>query len=355
MANAFQKLGKNAVIGGTNRPISTIADFTEGAGLKAGNVLSFPPGLGGNPLGSGAASLTKTIPFTLFMPYKRANGGYTNPKAGLYSFQDNPLDTLPAPEFAIALPTTSDSLKTGYTVNYEQADIGQALGGLLVATQDTAKAGAAGAAAALAAFAATKSKMAAALAAVAGAGAMPGGPATQLRMAIGQQLAKAMGSSPEVVSLVMGVQQNPFTEYVYKNVAPRTHSFSYTFMPRTLSESEKIDQIINVFKYAMLPKIAKDTEDLLFNFPYEFQIVHSLDHTTFTMLPSVLQKCDVDYGSGTDSPKFFTSDYPARISMSLQFQEVILLTRDDVISIPEGSSDVDSDRKAGASKYRFRF
>lgn len=162
-------------------------------------------------------------------------------------------------------------------------------------------------------------------------------------------IAQFVTNSQELVPSLFGLAENPYTEYAFKNVSPRTHTFSYVFMPRSKDESQVIDRIINVFKYSMLPRPSSVAG--FFQFPYEFQIVHSLQNTTFTLLPSVLKSCDVDYSGGTDSPKFFNSDYPAKITMTMQFQEVVLLNRDYVIK----DDLMKNDTGGPGNQYRFRF
>ena len=66
----------------------------------------------------------------------------------------------------------------------------------------------------------------------------------------------------------------------------------------------------------------------------------------------MLKSCDVDYSGGTDSPKFFKNDYPAKITMSLEFQEVILLNRD---RMEQDNLIKDEGAPTGDSVMRFRF
>jgi len=167
------------------------------------------------------------------------------------------------------------------------------------------------------------------------------------------------------VNKLVGVVENPFTEHIFQKVDARTHTFTYTFLPKNLGESQTIDNIIELFKFYMLPAnqaanggIGGQGQPIFFSFPYEFQIVYSVGATTFQLLPSVLETLSVDYADSVGSPKFFTSDtvgkqYPAKIDLTLVFQEVMLLTRDK-IKVEWGGSDM-PDKPEGASVSRYRF
>lgn len=290
-----------------------------------GTVLCFPPGLGGQPLTSNTISPgSQTIPFTIFMPYKRATvtGGFYSTKQG-----DDLYASLPQPLFAIALPTPTSALKTDYKAQYSPFNIGQGMGaaaGKIGDAVDAVKKGEwAGSGVAVAKGLVDQLKL-----------GLVGGASAAL---------EAMGAEDgaSAINVMLGQADNPYTENVFKNMEFRSHNFSYTFMPRNVNESTQIDKIINVFKYAMMPRPGVGASVLgmtptgsggYFDFPYEFQITHSTQDTTFTLLPSVLSSLDVDYGGGADTPKLFVpqeggKQYPAKITLSMTFQEMVLLTR----------------------------
>lgn len=328
--NVFQYLGKNL-----NTSIQSLTDLPS----KNGGVLQFPPGLGGS-----ASSVT--IPFTLFMPYKRATGATGT--GGFYSTKQNDdlYTSLPQPDFAIALPTPSSALKTNYAAEYGSFEVGQALGtvgGTLGTAVESVKSG----------------KALPALEAVAQGAASVGKQAGIAAIAAGLE---AAGGSAEIMNVATGQANNPYTENVFKNVRFREHDFSYTFSPRNRSESETIDKIIQLFKFAMLPRpgtgaIAGATG--FFDFPYEFQITHSIQSTTFTLLPSVLESFDVDYSGGADTPKLFNvtdrGQYPVKISISMKFKEMVLLTRNRILQEADSTNQTKLSDSDYGDTLRFRF
>lgn len=298
-----------------------------------GGVLQFPLGLGG-----GLSSAT--IPFTLFMPYKRARGA-----GGFYSTKQNDdlYSSLPQPDFAIALPTPTSALKTNYTTTYSQFNVGQGLGSVGQKLGD--------------AFDSIKSFNDSGALIDLAQGTV-GSTVKQGGVAVIQAALELVGGGAEIMNVAMGEADNPYTENVFKNVEFRAHDFAYTFMPKNLTESRRIDEIIRVFKFAMLPRPSLGViagAAGYFDFPYEFQITHSIQSTTFTLLPSVLESFDVDYGGGADTPKLFNPtgtgqlQYPAKISISMKFKEMVLLTRNRILQ--------DSFEEIGAPKNanRYRF
>ena len=73
-------MGKQAYVTLNNfkdKPVTNAVEFAASSGVAGGirgkgGVLAFPPGLGGTPfVENGSNNSEKTIPFTLFLPYKK--------------------------------------------------------------------------------------------------------------------------------------------------------------------------------------------------------------------------------------------------------------------------------------------
>lgn len=331
-----------------------------GAGHSGGGVLQYPLGLGGGGSPNqnwNSSTALKIMPFTLFMPYKRS-ASITSPLSGaLSTLQGNELYTMmPSPDYAIALPTPQSALKTTYGVDYAPVDVGALVGSMATNEKESLAAGATAIAGGLigAYFGGrTGAVVGATVGATAGSAATGGNLLGPAALNAGQAALSIIGQNPEIAQVLSRRQENPFTENVFKNVQFREHSFSYVFMPRNDKESQTIDQIISLFKYIMLPR--PTSGGILFEFPYEFQIVHSIQNTTFTLLPSVLQSMTVDFGGGTDSLKLFVEkqgkNYPAKITLEMTFKEMVLLNRDRV-----QNTDFDiKDDTAPSDVLRFRF
>ena len=270
---------------------------------KADNIIRYPLSL---------ANTQGGIPFTLFMPYKRKSA----PRAILTNADQRAelFTSFPTPDFAIALPTPTSALKTTYAADYGDVNLGQAAGVYLqsgklrtenpdaqlrsltttggFAVAGTAAAGeAAKIAGGLAQSAARNlpGKRGALLdaagrlmgsstgqAAAAGAAALAldqqfsstESMVARTELAAGQALLSAIGADEGAAQVLKGATTNPFTDRLFKNVQFRPHTFSYTFLPKSEKESETIDKIIQLFKYAMLPRPHSTAG--FFEFPYEF-------------------------------------------------------------------------------------
>ena len=321
-------------------------------GISSGDIIKFPRSLGadiGLPIeGNKNRRTTQSIPFTIFMPYKRNVGQIGVNGGDLGRFHSlNELKNLPAPTFAIALPTPTSALQTTYDATYNQFNIGQGigvgskgLGAVITAMRD--------AAINYADETSTIGKIKSAVGGVIDVGDVAKNQLYKDKTLIQNQFAvagvaavssglQALGSGEDTVNAFIGQANNPYTENAFKNMEFRLHDFNYTFMPKNIEDSRSIDKIISLFKYGMMPKVGTSVGGTaFFDFPYEFQITHSIQDTTFTLLPSVLVSLNVDYGGGTDSPKLFRpgidkEQYPAKITLSMKFKEMVLLTRDKVL------------------------
>ena len=157
------------------------------------------------------------------------------------------------------------------------------------------------------------------------AGAAKLGPAAGL-LALG-------GTSGGVISGVSvseGVAVNPHMAVLFKGVGFKEHSFSYRFIARNQQESEAIQQMIQVFKYHMHPNYVAGS--LAFEYPEEFEIefASAIKPYLYKIGTCVLQNFSVNY-NGENTPLFFeTTGAPVVVDISLSFQEIRIITKDDM-------------------------
>ena len=140
---------------------------------------------------------------------------------------------------------------------------------------------------------------------------------------------------------------NPRLEQLYQNVDYRSFTYQWLLAPQSPEESARLDQIVRMFKYAMLPAytapalIGGNNNDGAFAYPFEFNILYFNSTHLFQPLRCALTRVDVDYApqglaffreddgntdSGSSGPGI--ASRPAAVSLSLQFTELQLLTRD---------------------------
>lgn len=130
------------------------------------------------------------------------------------------------------------------------------------------------------------------------------------------------------VSVDTGLALNPHLAVVFQGVGFRTHAFSYKFIARNQQESDEIKNIINSFKYAMLPSY--EAGSLAFRYPDEFEIefAEAVSEHLYDIGTCVLESVNVNY-NGEGIPLFFeTTGAPVSIELQLQFKETQIHTKE---------------------------
>jgi hypothetical protein len=131
-----------------------------------------------------------------------------------------------------------------------------------------------------------------------------------------------------------GIAINPHLAVIFRGVGFREHGFQYKFVARNQSESDTLKNIIEAFRFHMLPSNAiggsGTTVGLAFDYPDEFELSFSekIKSNLYEIGTSVLKNMQVTY-NGENLPIFFEdTGAPVSIALTLQFQEVKLYTRD---------------------------
>lgn len=128
---------------------------------------------------------------------------------------------------------------------------------------------------------------------------------------------------------------NPMALHTFKEVKRREFNFAYTFLPRNQQEMQTCHEIIGLLKYYAHPKRSEGNGRLL-DYPAEFGISFLMgDGTVNGYLPQIL-KCalksiSVKYGEDTTFTTFSQDAFgaaPTKITMSLTFSELEILTRE---------------------------
>lgn len=120
---------------------------------------------------------------------------------------------------------------------------------------------------------------------------------------------------------------NPFKEVIFESVDFRSFAFKYKFLPKSRQESERVKDIIKLFKFHMHPELSQDK--LFFIYPSEFQITYYFESSRneyfHKMAPCVLESMDVTYGG--DQFSAFEDGNPTEVNISLTFRETEILTK----------------------------
>ena len=144
-------------------------------------------------------------------------------------------------------------------------------------------------------------------------------------------LKAAGGTISDILELNTRQKTNPFREVLFESVDYRTFQFTYRFLPKTPSETEKIQGIIQTFKKHMHPEITENK--LFYIYPSEFDIKYFYKDKENPYLHKfarcALVDMIVDYG-GDQFVTIGKNGAPAEIGMTLKFQELEQITSDGV-------------------------
>jgi hypothetical protein len=133
---------------------------------------------------------------------------------------------------------------------------------------------------------------------------------------------------------------NPFLVHLFKGVQRRKFKYEFSFTPRSPQEAKSVDMIVRKFRQYSHPKRSRDGRFL--DFPAEFDITFLFNNEEIIRVPKI-RKCaltgiDVKYGE----QKFFsgfklastdgksTVVHPTLVRMSLDFEELSILTREEI-------------------------
>jgi hypothetical protein len=261
----------------------------------------------------------------------------------------------------IALPVPSN-LSAGYEIGYTEFSLG-AIGKEIVdavnndekSKQLVASLGVGAAAGAAVAAMTGQSLLAGATAGTIGAGAIKilngNKEATALAAAVGAQ---ALGDLGGAITGQLGVARNPHKVVLFEGVGFRKHQFTYTFVPQSRAETDKIRTIISLFKFFGSPslnasgtlKLGQLTNNTIgditisggkhfFKYPEYFEMDFHHPKYLFQIGPSVLENIEVKYGGEQQYYARGITDKipsPTQITLSLTFKETEIITKENIFS-----------------------
>ena len=140
-------------------------------------------------------------------------------------------------------------------------------------------------------------------------------------------------SLADIKQISEGVVVNNRTELIFDNIDRRSFTFDFKMIPRSEEEAQTIKNIVKTFRTNMAPAFssATDTGKTMI-VPSGFEIEFKPNKNTY--LPkigmSVCTSCTVTYGGAR--PQFFHDGSPVETSMTLQFQELEMITRGRILA-----------------------
>lgn len=131
---------------------------------------------------------------------------------------------------------------------------------------------------------------------------------------------------------VTGMVRNPHLTTIFEGVRLKTYQFTWKLSPRSQEEARDLNEIVSTIKRQMHPMVIGG------GFALEYPDLASLN---FIGPPSVLMpnvrdsfitRMDIN-GAGTGVPSFFKDGQPVTVELALAFQEIDVLTRNEIMGI----------------------
>ena len=138
-----------------------------------------------------------------------------------------------------------------------------------------------------------------------------------------------------------GVAVNPMLELIYSSPTFRTFQFDFMFYPRDEKEALEVQKIIEKLRFHSSPEIIKDAQGFLVppsQFDVRFYYGGAINPNIPEIATCVLMNIDVNYAPngwsayeipGQSAPSLGGTGMPVAIQLSMQFQEVEILTKED--------------------------
>jgi hypothetical protein len=143
------------------------------------------------------------------------------------------------------------------------------------------------------------------------------------------------GQTVSALSALSGITTNPFEVILFKSPEFRRHSFSWNFIPNSLEESQKLQQLIETFKYHSLPGISA-AGGVFFSYPEILKInFRPSDEYMYKFKPCVIDSVRVNYAP--NKPSFVkSSGAPTAIQFQINLQEIEIMTKADFLRDQRG-------------------
>jgi hypothetical protein len=249
-----------------------------------------------------------------------------------------------------------DTLQYGYSQSYDQLALGGEVGGKIMAAggsivQDYKNAGGG----------------------MAGIGAATKGAAGKGAELAGQAAAKKLGESTigaqstQALLATTGRVENPMLEMIYKSPAFRKFQFDFTFYPRDEREALEVQKIIKKFVFHQAPETYKGLGGSNSGFlvpPSEFDVQFYYNGAQNPNIPTVgtciLENVQVNYAPngftayeipGENAPALGRTGMPVAIQITLQFTEVVIVTKNDLVDASPNPGK--PDKQSGGSGTSF--
>jgi hypothetical protein len=153
-----------------------------------------------------------------------------------------------------------------------------------------------------------------------------------IAQAFGQGVATGVGgalnvSANQITALRTGKVYNPNIELLYDAPVLREFSFNFNFTPRNKAEAAEVREIIRVFKESSAPAVVDG--GAMFEIPRVWRVKYKNSAMMGKFKQAALTSFTHQANANSAYHSTFDDEMPIQYSISLQFKETDILTRED--------------------------
>jgi len=147
--------------------------------------------------------------------------------------------------------------------------------------------------------------------------------------------ATALGDNQTTARILQfgGVAQNPFLSVLYNSPTFKRHVFQWTLIPETPQDTEKLNYILNKFRYHSMPDLNSTIGGLLLNYPDMCIPTITPAGYMYDFKQCVIEGMSINYAPG-DSPSFNTNQAPNAIKLTIKLLEIEYWIKSDLLTAP---------------------
>lgn len=150
-------------------------------------------------------------------------------------------------------------------------------------------------------------------------------------------LPQLMSSQRNIVSSQVGYSLNPRYEVAFNSMGLRQHSFEFTLVPTEEVESDEIRSIVNALRLSSHPVTSDEALGIFYKYPDEFTIsFHDADGNLLPDVPYIPDSLIANFGVSTSTGRLHSDNSPVMTKISIAFQEMVALDREDIRNINAG-------------------
>lgn len=150
-------------------------------------------------------------------------------------------------------------------------------------------------------------------------------------------LGQLAGSVRNIVSSQVGYSLNPRYEVAFNSMGLRQHSFEFTLVPTEEVESDEIRSIVNALRLSAHPVTSDEALGIFYKYPDEFTIsFHDADGNLLPDVPYIPDSLIANFGVSTSTGRLHSDNSPVMTKISIAFQEMVALDREDIRNINAG-------------------